>query len=152
VGEVTQGFPSGLTDAGRLSSLRYRREEWSIDRFIGGSLDAKGAPRGSSRGHAAGVMVQSTRRANRQIEELEAALAERFEQHPDAVIYLSMPGLGYVLGARALGESGNDLDRHANPKSHKNYAGTSPIIVASGKKKAVLARHVRNGRLYDAID
>ena len=30
--------------------------------------------------------------------------------------------------------------------------GTSPLTVASGKKRAVLARHVRNRRLYDAID
>jgi hypothetical protein len=34
----------------------------------------------------------------------------------------------------------------------KNYAGTSPLTVASGKKRAVLARHVRNRRLYDAVD
>ncbi|HEY7823353.1 MAG TPA: IS110 family transposase [Acidimicrobiia bacterium] len=92
------------------------------------------------------------REVNRQIEELEATLAERFEQHPDAVIYLSMPGLGDVLGARALGEFGDDPNRYADAKSRKNYAGTSPITVASGKKKAVLARHIRNRRLYDAID
>lgn len=89
---------------------------------------------------------------NQQINDLEATLADRFEQHPDAVIYLSMPGLGDVLGARALGEFGDDPNRYADAKSRKNYAGTSPITVASGKKKAVLARHVRNRRLYDAID
>ena len=37
-------------------------------------------------------------------------------------------------------------------KSRKNYAGTSPLTVASGKKRAVLARRVRNRRLYAAID
>ncbi len=37
-------------------------------------------------------------------------------------------------------------------KSRKNYAGTSPLTIASGEKRAVLARHVRNGLLYDAID
>jgi len=89
---------------------------------------------------------------NRQIAELEAVLADRFEQHPDADIYLSLPGLGDVLGARVLGEFGDDPDRYADAKSRKNYAGTSPITVASGKKRAVLARHVRNRRLYDAID
>ena len=31
-------------------------------------------------------------------------------------------------------------------------AETSPLTIASGKKKAVLARHVRNLRLYDALD
>ena len=59
-----------------------------------------------------------------------------------------------MLGARVLGEFGDDPNRYgpADAKSRKNYAGTSPLTVASGKKRAVLARHVRNRRLYDAID
>ena len=89
---------------------------------------------------------------NRQIGHLETTLADRFEQHPDADIYLSLPGLGDVLGARALGEFGDDPERYATAKSRRNYAGTSPLTVASGRKRAVLARHVRNRRLYDAID
>jgi transposase len=89
---------------------------------------------------------------NRQITELETKLAEHFETHPDADIYLSLPGLGVILGARVLGEFGDDPNRYTDPKSRKNYAGTSPLTVASGKKHAVLARHVRNNRLYDAID
>jgi transposase len=89
---------------------------------------------------------------NRRIANLEQSLADHFEQHPDADIYRSLPGLGVILGARALGEFGDDPDRYANPKSRKNYAGTSPLTVASGKKRVVLARHIRNRRLYDAID
>jgi transposase len=89
---------------------------------------------------------------NRQISELETQLADRFRQHPDADIYLSLPGLGDVLGARVLGEFGDAPDRYTSATSRKNYAGTSPLTIASGKKRAVLARHVRNRRLYDAID
>jgi transposase len=89
---------------------------------------------------------------NRQISDLEIQLADRFRQHPDAASYRSQPGLGAVLGARVLGEFGDDPDRYTTAKSRKNYAGTSPLTVASGKKRAVLARHVRNRRLYDAID
>ena len=89
---------------------------------------------------------------NRQISELETTLANHFETHPDADIYLSQPGLGDVLGARVLGEFGDDPNRYTSANSRKNYAGTSPLTVASGKKRAVLARHVRNRRLYDAID
>ena len=48
--------------------------------------------------------------------------------------------------------SGDDPNRYADTKSRRNYAGTSPITRASGTKRAVLARHVRNRRLYDAID
>src|SRR6476659_10130050 len=83
---------------------------------------------------------------NRQISELETTLANHFETHPDADIYLSQPGLGDVLGARVLGEFGDDPNRYTDAKSRRNYAGTSPLTVASGKKRAVLARHVRNRR------
>jgi Transposase IS116/IS110/IS902 family len=89
---------------------------------------------------------------NDQIGELETALAAHFETHPDADIYRSVPGLGVILGARVLGEFGDDPNRYTTAKSGKNYAGTSPLTIASGKKRAVLARHVRNRRLYDAID
>jgi hypothetical protein len=51
-----------------------------------------------------------------------------------------------------LGEFGDDPNRYTDAKSRKNYAGTSPLTITSGKKRAVLARHVRNRRLYDALD
>ena len=79
-------------------------------------------------------------------------LATGFEQHPDAVVVRSLPGLGTILGARVLGEFGDEPNRYLDAKSRKNYAGTSPITRASGTKRAVLARHVRNQRLADAID
>jgi transposase len=79
-------------------------------------------------------------------------MAEHFEQHPDAKIVLSLPGLGTVLGARVLGEFGDDPERYASPKCRKNFAGTSPITRASGTKRVVLARFARNRRLADATD
>jgi transposase len=97
---------------------------------------------------AVGIIVE----LNRQIADLETELATHFEAHPDADIYLSLPGLGVILGARVLGEFGDDPNRYTTAKCRKNYAGTSPLTIASGKKRAVLARHVRNRRLYDAID
>ena len=87
-----------------------------------------------------------------QIARLAEELASGFEAHPDAEVVLSLPGLGTILGARVLGEFGDEPDRYASPKSRKNYAGTSPITRASGTKKNVLARHMRNRRLADAID
>jgi Transposase/Transposase IS116/IS110/IS902 family len=87
-----------------------------------------------------------------EIGELEQALSEHFEQHPDAKIVRSLPGLGTVLGARVLGEFGDDRTRFASPKSRKNYAGTSPITRASGRSRIVLARHARNRRLAGALE
>jgi len=50
-----------------------------------------------------------------------------------------------------LAEFGDDPHRYADAKSRKNYAGTSPITRASGKKKAVMARYIHNDRLIDAL-
>ena len=87
---------------------------------------------------------------NDQINALEKALAEGFEQHPNAEIILSLPGLGMTLGGRVLGEFGDDPNRYADAKSRKNYAGSSPITRASGRSRVVLARYIRNRRLADA--
>ena len=57
-----------------------------------------------------------------------------------------------MLGARVLGEFGDDPNRYATTKSRKNYAGTSPITRASGTRSVALARFVRNNRLADALD
>jgi transposase len=89
---------------------------------------------------------------NTQITIMEAAVDAHFREHPDAEIILSQPGLGPVLGARVLAEFGDDPCRYASAKARKNYAATSPITRQSGKKKLVLARHVHNDRLRDALD
>jgi transposase len=85
-----------------------------------------------------------------QISRLETELADRFEQHPDAKIIRSLPGLGMTLSARVLGEFGDDPNRYADAKCRKNYSGMSPITRASGKHHVVLARYARNKRLADA--
>ncbi len=89
---------------------------------------------------------------NRQISTLETELSDHFREHPDADIIRSQPGLGDILGARVLGEFGDDPNRYADVKSRRNYAGTSPLTRASGTRRVVLARYVRNRRLYNAID
>ena len=86
----------------------------------------------------------------RQIKALEAELKQSFEDHPDADVITSLPGLGFVLGARVLGEFGDDPNRYQDSKARKNYAGCAPITRASGTKKMVLARFVRNRHLADA--
>jgi transposase len=86
---------------------------------------------------------------NDQVAAIETELAHRFEQHPDAEIYRSLPGLGVVLGARALGEFGDEPNRYESAKARKNYAGTPPVTHQSGKLRLVTARRARNQRLAD---
>jgi transposase len=88
---------------------------------------------------------------NAQIAALGKQVEAHFGRHPDAEIYRSQPGLGDLLGARVLGEFGDDPDRYDGARARKNYAGSAPVTRASGKKTVVLARHVRNRRLADAL-
>lgn len=102
--------------------------------------------------HAASVtaLVAVVRTLSTEIESLEGRLGERFSQHPDAEILRSLPGLGGILGARVLAEFGDAPNRYTDAKARRNYAGTAPITRASGTSEVVIARLIRNKRLFDA--
>jgi transposase len=84
------------------------------------------------------------------VEQLEAALAIEFEQHPLAPVLRSAPGLGPVLAARVLAEVGDDDTRFTTAGGLRAFAGTAPVTRASGRSRKVSARRVRNKRLGDA--
>lgn len=87
-----------------------------------------------------------------EIATLEESLTEGFTKHPAAEIYLSQPGLGVVTASRVLGEFGDDPDRFDTARNRRNYAGTSPLTIASGHRRIVRARFARNDRLGDAVN
>ena len=55
-----------------------------------------------------------------------------------------------VLGARVLGEFGDDPDRYQPAKGCKAFAGTAPVTRASGLRTVVVARAACTQRLVDA--
>src|SRR5262249_56733868 len=78
---------------------------------------------------------------------LAEATRTHVEQHPDAGIITSFPGLGLLAGARVLAEIGDDPARFTDPRGLKAYAGAAPITRASGRKTVVQHRHIKNRRL-----
>ena len=72
--------------------------------------------------------------------------------HASAALVEDDEGVASAL-AELLGHAGASVVQTArgDAKARKNYAGTSPITRASGKKKVVLARFVHNDRLVDAL-
>ncbi len=155
----------GPREAARLSSTRLRAalrrggRRRNLERRAAAVREALRSPQLEVSEVVSRAFAASTRATvgqiseiNQQIAALEAELADHFEQHPDAALYRSLPGLGLVLGARVLGEFGDDPERYASAKSRRNYAGTSPLTVASGRKRSVRARFVRNRRLAAAAD
>lgn len=143
---------SKITAALRRGGRQRRVEERAVEIQTALRAEQLQAPTvvADAMGATIAALVAVATELTTQISGLETQLADRFEQHPDAKIIRSLPGLGMTLGARVLAEFGDDPNRYVDAKSRKNYAGTSPITRASGKHRVVLARYARNRRLADA--
>jgi transposase len=139
---------SAISRAGRQRRLEERAAE--IQAALRAEQLAAPAVVSEAMGASVAALVAVIAELNNQASRLEEQLAEGFDQHPDAKIVRSLPGLGTILGARVLGEFGDDPNRYCDAKARKNYAGTPPITKASGKSRVVLARYARNRRLSDA--
>ncbi len=149
----------GLSRARIAGALRRAGRERNLERRaaeIQGALRAEQpeapAAVADAFGAASAARVAVLVSLNQQIAELERTLAEHFDRHPDAEILRSLAGLGPVLGARVLGEFGDDPSRFADARGRKAYAGTAPITKASRRSLVVLARVARNRRLASARD
>ncbi|MGO9080918.1 MAG: IS110 family transposase [Streptosporangiaceae bacterium] len=145
---VTQ-ITAALKRAGRRGDLAQRARD------IQAALRAPhlAQPAAITEAHAASVQAGAAviTILNEQVKVMEARVSELFRRHPDAGAYLSQPGIGDITGARILGQFGDSPGRYASAKARKNYAGTSPLTIASGKKKTVHARYIRNRHLIDAL-
>jgi transposase len=151
------GRAARLTRAQISAALKRARRHRIADRTteIMAALRAPqlGQPPALTAAYAAAVrsLIAMIITLNEQAKILQEQVEADFGRHPDAEIYRSQPGMGAILGARVLGEFGDDPHRYATGKARKNYAATSPLTRASGKKKTVTARFVRNERLTDAL-
>lgn len=146
-----------LTTAQITGALKRARRKNIVDKTAGiqAALRSEqlGQPEVVTAAYAASVqaLIAVLTVLNTQVSTLQGQVETHFGRHPAAEIVLSLPGLGPILGARVLAEFGDDPDRYTTAKARKNYAGTSPITRASGKKKVALARFVHNDRLVDAL-
>src|SRR5271166_850056 len=87
---------------------------------------------------------------NEQVKALESQVEADFGRHPDAEIYLSQPGLGSVLGARVLGEFGDDPHRYVSGKARRTTPPPLRSPARQGRRRSS-PRFIRNDRLIDAL-
>jgi len=137
-----------LVGAGRRRNLQTRVV--AIHDALSAPQLAASAPMESAYREVIAALVATLGCLNQQVAVLEQQLASRFGTHPDATIVRSLPGLGTVLGARVLGEFGDDPHRYATAKGRKAFAGTAPVTRSSGLRTVVVARAACNQRLVDA--
>jgi transposase len=65
---------------------------------------------------------------------------------PGGEIYLSMPGPGDRLAARAAGEIGEHFEQFSTPNAVQCYAGRAPVTRRSGRSEFVIARRLAYNR------
>jgi transposase len=132
-----------------------RRNDAGLAQKISSTLRAEALRQPAPVEHALGVaalveLINIITAMSDAITALEAELAAVFDQHAQARIITSFPGLGPVLGARVLGELGDDPHRFTDADAVRSFAGTAPITRASGRSRVVSARRICNRRLSDA--
>ncbi|MPY34691.1 IS110 family transposase [Streptomyces adustus] len=81
-----------------------------------------------------------------EVAELDARIEDRFRQHQDAAVILSLPGMGPTLGAEFIAATGGDLSVFGSPDRLAGFAGLAPVPWDSGSTSGNLRRPKRYHR------
>jgi transposase len=68
-----------------------------------------------------------------QIAAYDEEIGRLFREHPDAALFVSLPGAGKRLAPRLLAGWGDERERYASAQSIQGLAGTAPVAFQSGK-------------------
>lgn len=150
-------------DAGRVGSARMAafcarhgysgrtRPELLVERLRTNLLAA--SP-GTTAGKAftAALFVDQLELLNTQLRAITKRIRERLAEHPDAMIFLSFPGMGEVTAAVMLAEMGEDRGRFPTADVLLAETGTAPVTRSSGRSRHVTFRYAANKRMRHAID
>lgn len=81
---------------------------------------------------------------------LRAQTEQAMRAHHLYPLVRDAPGLGLVLGARLIGELGDDPKRFASAGNARAFAGTAPVTKKSMNSEKVIRRHIKNNRANHA--
>ena len=80
------------------------------------------------------ALAAQIRQLNALIKDALTRMAQRFEEHPDRHLLLSLPGLGEVLAVRVGVRLGRDRLEHLDPTILQALGGTAPVTLSTGRK------------------
>jgi transposase len=87
----------------------------------------------------------------RQLRVYRDRIEQLFREHPDHILFGSLPGVAEKLGPRLLSECGDDHGRFEDHEALQCYAGTAPISFQSGQIHRVKFRRACNKYLRTAV-
>lgn len=74
------------------------------------------------------------------IAQIELAIEQAMDQHPDAALFRSFPGAGPALAPRLLVTFGTNRDRFQSAQEVAQLYGLAPVVIQSGNSKATHMR------------
>lgn len=77
------------------------------------------------------------------IEQYDEQVRLAFAEHPDSILYSSLPGAGAVFAPRLLAALGEDRDRFDSSAALQRFSGVAPVTKQSGGKRLVQRRYCR---------
>lgn len=108
-------------------------------------------PESEARRDAVLAMVRVVRALNRSIKDLDRSVVAHLDEHPDAVIFRSLPRAGQVSAAQMLAEWGDCREAYDGPEAVAALSGMAPVTRRSGKHLAVGFRWACNTRFRNAM-
>jgi len=88
---------------------------------------------------------------NASLKNLDRSIAAHLGEHPDGVIFTSLPRSGQINAAQVLAEWGDCRQAYEHPDSVAALAGCTPVTKESGKHRAVHFRWACNKRFRVAV-
>jgi len=98
------------------------------------------------------LFIDQLELVNGQVRAITRRIGELLAGHPDAAVFLSVPGMGQITAATMLAEMGEDRARFPTPDTLLAETGTAPVTRASGRSRTVRFRYAANKRMRHAID
>ena len=108
-------------------------------------------PESEARRDAVLAMVGLLRALNRSIKDLDRSVVAHLDEHPDAIVFRSLPRAGQVSAAQMLAEWGDCREAYDGPEAVAALSGMAPVTRRSGKHLAVGFRWACNTRFRNAM-
>jgi transposase len=101
--------------------------------------------------HLVAQLAEGVIALDEQIKHTDKLIEGRFHRHHAAPVILSMPGIGFLLGAEFLAATGGDTAAFATPDRLAGYAGLAPAPRDSGRVSGNLYRPKRYNRQLQRV-
>jgi len=122
-----------------------------VDRLRNAPAGIGEGPEAEARRANALSYVRVLRALNGSIKDLERSIVTQLGEHPDAVIFTSLPRSGHLNAAQMLAEWGDCRQAYDGPDAVSALAGTTPVTKKSGKHSTVQFRWACNKRFRNAV-